>query len=60
MDGQFWSAPDCCESYGRDMVTGAPVSPTEYRALNHEAKAVIKAVQPRAHVCDFQNDKKAG
>jgi anaerobic selenocysteine-containing dehydrogenase len=45
VDGQFWSDPDYCESYGRDMVTGAPVSPTEYRALNHAAKAVIKAVQ---------------
>jgi anaerobic selenocysteine-containing dehydrogenase len=45
VDGEFWSAPDYCESYGRDMVTGAPVSPTEYRALNHTAKAVIKAVQ---------------
>ena len=45
VDGKFWSAPDYCESYGRDMVTGAPVSETEYRALNHAAKAVIKAVQ---------------
>jgi anaerobic selenocysteine-containing dehydrogenase len=44
-DGQFWSASDYCESYGRDLVTGAPVSQTEYRALNPDAKAVIKAVQ---------------
>ena len=45
VDGEFWSAPDYCESYGRDMVTGAPVSLTEYKALNPAAKAVIKAVQ---------------
>jgi anaerobic selenocysteine-containing dehydrogenase len=45
VDGSFWSAPDYCESYGKDMVTGAPVSPTEYRALNPDAKAVIKAAQ---------------
>ncbi|TDE34105.1 nitrate reductase [Nonomuraea mesophila] len=41
--GLFWSAPDQCESYGRDLVTGAPVSPTEYRALNPSGKAIIKA-----------------
>ncbi|QNN53473.1 molybdopterin oxidoreductase family protein [Nocardioides mesophilus] len=44
-DGQFWSAPDYCESYGRDMVTGAPVSPVEYKALNPDGKAVIKAAE---------------
>ncbi|PYF97842.1 Molydopterin dinucleotide binding domain-containing protein [Georgenia satyanarayanai] len=42
-DGQFWSAPDYCESYGRDLVTGAPLEPTEYKALNPSGKAVIKA-----------------
>ncbi len=41
--GRFWSRPDYCESYGRDLVTGAPVSPVEYRALNPDGKAVIKA-----------------
>ncbi|PRX60694.1 molybdopterin dinucleotide binding protein [Nonomuraea fuscirosea] len=44
-DGAFWSAPQVCESYGRDMITGAPLSPTEYRALNPEGKAVIKAAE---------------
>jgi anaerobic selenocysteine-containing dehydrogenase len=43
VDGRFWARPDYCESYGRDMVTGAPVSPTEYKALNPDGKAVIKA-----------------
>lgn len=42
-DGKFWSAPDYCESYGRDMVTGAPLEPTEYKAMNPLGKAVIKA-----------------
>lgn len=45
VDGRFWSHPSYCESYGRDLVTGAPVSPTEYRALNPEGRAVIKAAE---------------
>lgn len=44
-DGKFWSSPDYCESYGRDLVTGAPVEPTEYAALNPEGRAVIKAAR---------------
>jgi len=24
VDGKFWSAPDYCESYGKDLLTGAP------------------------------------
>ncbi|WP_069386225.1 molybdopterin oxidoreductase family protein [Cellulosimicrobium cellulans] len=43
VDGKFWSAPGYCESYGRDLVTGAPLEPTEYKAMNPDAKAVIKA-----------------
>jgi anaerobic selenocysteine-containing dehydrogenase len=42
-DGQFWSAPEYCESYGRDLVTGAPLEPIEYKAMNPDARAVIKA-----------------
>jgi anaerobic selenocysteine-containing dehydrogenase len=45
VDGQFWSHPDYCESYGRDLVTGAPMEPTEYKALNPQGKAVIKAAE---------------
>src|SRR5690606_18854737 len=44
-DGEFWSAPDYCESYGRDMVTGAPLEEIEYRAMNPDGKAIIKAAQ---------------
>ena len=44
-DGKFWAHPDYCETYGRDLVTGAPVEPEEYKALNPEGKAVIKAAK---------------
>jgi anaerobic selenocysteine-containing dehydrogenase len=41
--GRFSAQPDYCESYGKDLVTGAPMEPTEYRAMNPDGKAVIKA-----------------
>ncbi|MBT1004070.1 nitrate reductase [Paenarthrobacter sp. DKR-5] len=41
--GNFWSSPEYCESYGRDLVTGAPVEPTEYKALNPTGKAILRA-----------------
>lgn len=44
-DGRFWAAPDQCESYGRDLVTGAPLEPTEYKAMNPEGRAIIKAAE---------------
>jgi anaerobic selenocysteine-containing dehydrogenase len=44
-EGTFFSAPDYCESYGRDLVTGAPLDQTEYRALNPDAKAILKAAE---------------
>jgi anaerobic selenocysteine-containing dehydrogenase len=44
-DGIRWAAPDDCETYGRDLVTGASVSETEYRALNPDGKAVLKAAE---------------
>ncbi|RZU16385.1 molybdopterin dinucleotide binding protein [Kribbella rubisoli] len=45
VDGEFWSAPSYCESYGKDLVTGAPVEPVEYKAMNPDGKAVIKAAE---------------
>ncbi|MGY1815702.1 molybdopterin oxidoreductase family protein [Blastococcus sp. SYSU D00820] len=45
VDGRFWAQPDYCESYGRDLVTGAPLDETEYRALNPAGKAVLKAAE---------------
>jgi anaerobic selenocysteine-containing dehydrogenase len=44
-DGPSWARPDDCESYGRDLVTGASVEETEYRALNPDGKAVLKAAE---------------
>ena len=37
--------PDYCETYGKDLITGAPVEPTEYRALNPDGKAILKAAE---------------
>ncbi|SEF37155.1 Molydopterin dinucleotide binding domain-containing protein [Amycolatopsis pretoriensis] len=44
-DGKFFAQPEYCESYGRDLVTGAPMEPTEYQALNPDGKAMIKAAE---------------
>jgi anaerobic selenocysteine-containing dehydrogenase len=44
-DGKFFAAPDYCESYGRDLVTGAPLEASEYKALNPDGKALIKAAE---------------
>ncbi|WP_019344165.1 molybdopterin oxidoreductase family protein, partial [Mycolicibacterium conceptionense] len=44
-DGNFWAQPDYCEAYGKDLITGAPLEPTEYRAMNPEGRAVIKAAE---------------
>jgi anaerobic selenocysteine-containing dehydrogenase len=42
-DGISWAHPDVCESYGKDLETGASVEVVEYRSLNPEGKAVLKA-----------------
>jgi anaerobic selenocysteine-containing dehydrogenase len=44
-DGAFRAAPDNCETYGKDLVTGSPFEPTEYRAMNPEGRAMIKAAE---------------
>ncbi|MFF9098920.1 molybdopterin oxidoreductase family protein [Streptomyces sp. NPDC014802] len=44
-DGFPFAHPDTCESYGRDLVTGASVGPVEYRSLNPDGKAVLKAAE---------------
>lgn len=43
--GQFWADPDYCEAYGKDLITGAPLEPTEYRAMNPYGRAIIKAAE---------------
>ncbi|MEU1147480.1 nitrate reductase [Streptomyces sp. NPDC005863] len=42
-DGIAWAHPDTCESYGKDLVTGAAQEPVEYRSLNPGGKALLKA-----------------
>ncbi|MFF0204531.1 molybdopterin oxidoreductase family protein [Streptomyces sp. NPDC005017] len=42
-EGISWAHPDLCESYGKDLVTGATDDVVEYRSLNPDGKAVIKA-----------------
>lgn len=44
-DGRFFAEPDYCESYGRDLVTGAPTEPVEYRAMNPHGKAMLKPAE---------------
>lgn len=44
-DGRFFAAPDYCEAYGKDLITGAPLEPTEYRAMNPYGNAIIKAAE---------------
>jgi anaerobic selenocysteine-containing dehydrogenase len=42
-DGITWAHPDVCESYGKDLVTGATDEVVEYRSLNPDGKAMIRA-----------------
>lgn len=44
-DVRFWAAPTECESYGRDLITGAPAEPVEYAAMNPFGRAVIRAAE---------------
>ncbi|MGY1664395.1 molybdopterin oxidoreductase family protein [Geodermatophilus sp. SYSU D00696] len=43
--GRFYSDPEYCESYGRDLLTGAPLDPDQYRSMNPSGKAVVKAAE---------------
>ncbi|MGN7701604.1 molybdopterin oxidoreductase family protein [Cellulosimicrobium sp. 22601] len=44
-DGRFFAHPDVCESYGRDLVTGAPFDRTDYAAANPEGRALLRAAE---------------
>ncbi|HLK44327.1 MAG TPA: molybdopterin-dependent oxidoreductase, partial [Thermoleophilia bacterium] len=44
-DGITWAHPEACETFGRDLVTGASVSEVEYRSLNPDGKAMLKAAE---------------
>jgi anaerobic selenocysteine-containing dehydrogenase len=44
VDGVSWADSSVCESYGKDLITGAANGVVEYRSLNPNGKAMIKAV----------------
>ncbi len=44
-DGAFFAHPDTCETWGRDLLTGAELEETEYRAQNPHGKAILKACE---------------
>ncbi|MFZ0385224.1 MAG: molybdopterin-dependent oxidoreductase [Solirubrobacteraceae bacterium] len=44
-DGHFFASPDQCETYGRDLLTGAAREPAEYRAFNPEGRAMLRAAE---------------
>ncbi|MER7951925.1 nitrate reductase [Streptomyces sp. NPDC096079] len=41
-EGISWAHPDMCETYGKDLVTGAADSEDDYRARNPAGKAVLR------------------
>ncbi|OLO29559.1 nitrate reductase catalytic subunit [Streptomyces sp. MNU77] len=43
--GITWADPDACESYGKDLLTGASVPAVEYRSFNPAGKAMLKAAE---------------
>jgi anaerobic selenocysteine-containing dehydrogenase len=42
-DGIWWADPEYCEAFGKDLLTGAEHTETEYRALNPFGKGILKA-----------------
>jgi anaerobic selenocysteine-containing dehydrogenase len=44
-DGRFFADPEYCESYGKDLLTGASIEETEYRATNPGGRAILKACE---------------
>lgn len=44
-DGRFPTDPDVCETYGRDLLTGALIDETAYRAMDPAGRAILKAAE---------------
>src|SRR5205085_6863396 len=42
-DGVFNTTADACETFGHDLITGAAITPEQYRASDPGGRAVIKA-----------------
>ena len=55
-DGHFNTEPGYCETYGHHLVTGAPVSETEFRARRPNGRAVLKTA-PYEHPYELPDDK---
>lgn len=45
VDGIDWAHSEVCESYGMDLTTGAEITEVEYRSLNPDGKAMLRAAQ---------------
>lgn len=43
--GITWAAPETCETYGKDLITGASVPQEEYRSENPDGKAMLKGAE---------------
>jgi anaerobic selenocysteine-containing dehydrogenase len=46
-DGRFPTQPDEAEDYGHDLLTGAALSPAEFKALGANGRAILKAADYR-------------
>jgi anaerobic selenocysteine-containing dehydrogenase len=44
-DGVTWARPEVCETYGKDLVTGAAFAEADYRASNPDGRAMIRAAE---------------
>lgn len=46
-DGHFFTDIEYCESFGHDLETGAPLSRSQYAAMNPAGRAILKACRYR-------------
>jgi anaerobic selenocysteine-containing dehydrogenase len=44
-DGRFFSAPDYCEHWGKDLLTGDSWGEERYRQVNPDGKAMLRAAE---------------
>lgn len=42
-DGRFYTDPETCETYGHDLLTGAAITPEEYKSNNPAGRAILKS-----------------
>ncbi|KAL4900417.1 hypothetical protein BDW74DRAFT_188265 [Aspergillus multicolor] len=46
-DGKFFTDTEYCESFGHDLETGAPLTKSQYAAMNPAGRAILKAAHYR-------------